>query len=244
VNGKGRRYRGGWQGRRVGAHDVDRLFEEAVRRAARDIAEYGGRLRAPVRVLRGDSRKLLSEAGKSDVAVFSPPYPNSFDYTDVYNLELWVLGYLADAGANRRLRQATFRSHVQVQWDDDVVECPVVSATLARTIERLTAAKERLWDPRLIGMLQAYFQDMAGILCDLRRTLNAGGRAIMVVGDSCYAGVRIDTTTILREIGTQLGFAVLEETPIRSMRSSAQHGGRHDLSESCLVLTTEAARVP
>lgn len=49
-----------------------------------------------------------------DLAVFSPPYPNSFDYTDVYNIELWTLGYIRDAASNQRLRSATLSSHVQI----------------------------------------------------------------------------------------------------------------------------------
>ncbi len=32
-------------------------------------------------VLRGDSRELLGSIDEADLAVFSPPYPNSFDYT-------------------------------------------------------------------------------------------------------------------------------------------------------------------
>ena len=37
--------------------------------------------------------------GPHDLAVFSPPYPNSFDYTDVYNVELWAMGYLRNSDA-------------------------------------------------------------------------------------------------------------------------------------------------
>jgi len=45
----------------------------------------------------GDGVAVTLAADPVDAAIFSPPYPNSFDYTDVYNLELWVLGYLDDA---------------------------------------------------------------------------------------------------------------------------------------------------
>jgi hypothetical protein len=92
VNGKGRRYRGAWSNRRIWADDVDRLFCDAVRRAAHDLGAFGGRARTAAAVLRGDSRTLMNTVDPVDAAIFSPPYPNSFDYTDVYNLELWVLG--------------------------------------------------------------------------------------------------------------------------------------------------------
>ena len=74
-----------------------------------------------VRRIGGDTRKRMADLdGPFDLILFSPPYPNSFDYTDIYNLELWVLGYLASAEDNLTLRRATLRSHVQIKRDDDL----------------------------------------------------------------------------------------------------------------------------
>jgi hypothetical protein len=235
VNGKGRRYRGSWERRIVTADDVDRLFDEAVARAARDLKEFSGRTRAGVSIIRGDTRTRLKEAGPADVAVFSPPYPNSFDYTDVYNLELWVLGYLDDAASNRSLRLSTLRSHVQVSWPGGGTN--IMSATLAATLEKLNGVRQRLWNPNLVPMVEAYFQDMAIVLTNLREQLVPGGRAIMVAGDSCYGDVRVDVGAIFSELGTELGYKSVETNSMRSMRSSAQHGGRAELTESCIVLT-------
>lgn len=236
VNGKGRRYRGSWQRRRVDSFRVDELFADAVRLAVRDMAEFGGALRSGPHVLRGDSRVLLASLEeKVDVALFSPPYPNSFDYTDVYNLELWMLGYLRSPLDNRRLRQATLRSHVQVQWNRGETEA-LDSRLLRATLAKLERARESLWDPRLVEMVADYFEDMRCVLRGLRRSVRRGGRVIAIVGDSCYADVRVDTVAILSEIASQEGYEVRERTCIRSMRNSAQHGGRRQLSEDCLVL--------
>lgn len=115
ISGKGRRYRSGWQARKVRAAAVGRAFEAAFLEAVEDICRYGGRPCEDYAVLRGDSRKLAADVGPIDFALFSPPYPNSFDYTDVYNVELWMLGYLRDTEGNRSLREGTLRSHVQVK---------------------------------------------------------------------------------------------------------------------------------
>lgn len=235
VNGKGRRYRGGWLRRRVTADQVDGLFDEAVARAARDLKEFSGRTRAGVSIVRGDTRARLKEVEEADVAIFSPPYPNSFDYTDVYNLELWVLGYLDDAGSNRALRLSTLRSHVQVAWSRGGAD--LRSATLADTLAKLDGVRHRLWSPNLVPMVEAYFQDMATVLAELRDRLTPAGKAIMVAGDSCYGDVRVDVGAILAEVGTELGYGSVETKSMRSMRSSAQHGGRAELAESCIVLT-------
>ncbi|WP_147276265.1 site-specific DNA-methyltransferase [Sphingomonas aracearum] len=203
VNGKGRRYRGGWMRRRVTADQVDRLFDDAVARAARDLKEFSGRTRADVTIIRGDTRVRLDDAEQADVAVFSPPYPNSFDYTDVYNLELWMLGYLDDSASNRALRLSTLRSHVQVSWSPGGSD--LGSPTLALTLLDLDRVRHRLWNPNLVSMVEAYFQDMAVVLSKLRDKLAPGGKAIMVAGDSRYGDVRVDVGSIMAEVGTELG---------------------------------------
>src|SRR5579862_7806851 len=112
ISGKGRRYRKGWKNHRVPGSKVDELFQRRVLEAIYDLRLYEARACRDYEVLRGDCRKILGSVEMADVAVFSPPYPNSFDYTDVYNVELWTLKYLDSAQANRRLRNATIRSHV------------------------------------------------------------------------------------------------------------------------------------
>lgn len=65
---------------------------------------------------KGDSRKIIKEIKeKFDLIVTSPPYLNSRDYTDVYRLELWILGYIDKFIDERKLRKSTLTSHVQVQ---------------------------------------------------------------------------------------------------------------------------------
>jgi hypothetical protein len=58
----------------------------------------------------------------------------------------------------------------------------------------------------------------------------------MVVGDSQYAGVQIPTAEILAELAAKRGMTVVKIEEFRSMRSSAQQGGQHKLSESLVVL--------
>jgi hypothetical protein len=233
VNGKGRRYRGGWEKRRVSAADVDGMFTQAVGRAVRDLGSFGRRSSTQGTLLRGDSRELASQLGPIDAAIFSPPYPNSFDYTDVYNLELWVLGYLDDALSNKRLRQSTLRSHVQVSFPDPTI---APSGTLGETMGKLIDARGKLWDPRIPEMVLGYFEDMDRVMRGVRDNMRPGGQMVMVVGDSRYAHIHVDVATILRERAEEMGFAAISNKAMRSMRSSAQHGGRHDLAESCIVM--------
>ena len=113
VDGKGRRYRGGWRARMVTADDVYLHFYVKTTEIAEDLIGGIPTDRAKFHLHRGDTRqKVSSLQGGIDLALFSPPYPNSFDYTDMYNVELWMLGYLDSAKNNRTLRQSTLKSFV------------------------------------------------------------------------------------------------------------------------------------
>ncbi len=235
VNGKGRRYRQRWKERRRDSSGVIRLFSEAVRHAIADIHRFAVREHLGFTIIRGDARQCLDEAPLCDIAVFSPPYPNSFDYTDVYNLELWALGYLADRNANRTLRQSTLCSHVQI--DRQYPAPPSGSPTLDAVMTGLCDSVERLWNHRLPNMVGGYFADLLAVLSGIRSTLHERGSVWLVVGDSRYADVLIPTARILEELADRSGFRTLSVEPFRSMRSSAQQGGKRELAESLLVLT-------
>ncbi|RCI91778.1 DNA methylase N-4/N-6 [Klebsiella pneumoniae] len=120
VNGKGRRYRRNWESRVKTGHDVIRSLNKAVYNALEDIQLFRTENNSTHTILNGDTRKLLKDIKKADVIIFSPPYPNSFDYTDVYNIELWMLDYLKNDIDNKKLRNQTFRS--QDLWNKNIPE--------------------------------------------------------------------------------------------------------------------------
>ena len=234
VSGKGRRYRQRWRERESPPRVVDELFHDGVLRALHDLRRFAARRCLDYRILRGDARTLAEQIGPHDLAVFSPPYPNSFDYTDVYNVELWAMGYLDSREANKELRHATLRSHVQLFRDFG--GDGVCSATLTTTINALREVRNDLWNPHIPEMIAGYAGDLAIVLAGLSRGLRPRGRVYTVVGDSRYAGVDIPVAMILAETAQPLGYDVVALEPCRSMRSSPQQGGRHELGEALVVL--------
>jgi len=236
ISGKGRRYRKNWQSRVVTCKDVDRLLELKVNDAIFDISKYSGRKISEFQLLRGDSRTKLKEVEHSDLVLFSPPYPNTFDYTDIYNIELWVLGYLNSQHENKALRQSTFRSHVQTKFE---FTAPPNSKTLSATLERLNNVRGELWNKQIPDMVGSYFSDIEAILSESKRLLSTGGMVGIVIGDSRYANIKIDTAKITKEISEKLGLSFKEETTIRIMKSSAQQGWAKDLDETALYFVKE-----
>lgn len=234
VSGKGRRYRQNWTDRSVDPKLVYDLFSASAIRAVYEIRRYQERKERSFKVLKGDARRHLPTATKFDLSVFSPPYPNSFDYTDVYNVELWICGYLRNSKDNRSLRLATLRSHVQIGREYENPQC--ASGTLRRVLKRLEGVRNRLWDQNIPLMIGAYFADMEKIMIGVRDSLNPFGRVYIVVGDSQYAGIKIPVGKILSELAEQLGYELAGEEPFRSMRASPQQGGRHELNETLLTM--------
>ncbi len=86
-------------------------------------------------------------------------------------------------------------------------------------------------------MVGAYFTEMHSILTESFRILNDKGTLWMVVGDSMYNDVYINSATIFSEIAHGLGFKIETIDPFRSMRSSSQQGGRKELAESLIILS-------
>ena len=234
VNGKGRRYRKGWESRRRSPGEVDLAFVEAASAAIGEIGRFGRRASSAYTVLRGDSRRAIAGLGPFDLAVFSPPYPNSFDYTDVYNIELWMLGYMREPGANRLLRESTLASHVQIQRD--YAPAPSGSQRLADALGLLNKERDSLWSPHIPAMLGAYFNEMLSVIEALAAALRPGGMIWAVVGDSRYAGVAVKVAEILAELATIKGLSIDRVQILREMRASAQQGGQAQLAESLLVL--------
>lgn len=233
VSGKGRRYRCGWQSRRHYARDVDGAFFDSARKAISDIHRYANRRETGFKLVRGDSRSAI-DCGTWDLAIFSPPYPNSFDYTDVYNVELWMLGYLDSAGSNRRLREATLSSHVQVSRA--FAGPPKGSSILDLAMDKLISSRTDLWDKRIPDMVGAYFADLMAVIAVIKKGLSSGGSVWLVVGDSRYAGIQVDTADIIAELASCEGWSFQGSEPFRSMRSSPQQGGRPELAESLVKL--------
>jgi hypothetical protein len=237
ISGKGRRYRRNW-GERDGSEAFDHLFTQRAGRAISDVHRFSDRPRVDAHVRNGDARRITPQR-RHDLVVFSPPYPNSFDYTDVYNLELWMLGYLRTGADNRGLRRATLSSHVQISRR--FAAPPEASPTLTRALQRLESKSAALWSPWLPLMIGAYFADLMRVLRRSHATLAPEGQCWLVVGDSQYAGVHVPTARILIELAPSIGFEMRSRRAFRTMRSSAQQGSRTELSETLLVLNKPAA---
>ncbi len=169
----------------------------------------------------GDAREKLGllKNNSVDLVVFSPPYLNSFDYSDVYRPELFLGKYVNDNSELRRIRGKTLRSHVQYKW----MTSDKPQSTWAKNIAaQVSDNSDKLWDKGIPQMINAYFCDMEKIFSETYKVSSKGAQIWFVVGTSSYAGIEIPVDLILADIATKQGWSLIGVNALRKLRTSSQ----------------------
>lgn len=238
-DGKCLRYFRDWRSNGYCSEDLRKRFAERLVLIHEDLNVLPLK-RKLTRVLSGDARRVLRKLKEEsfDLLVTSPPYLNSFDYSDVYRPELFLGGFVRSNRELREVRLKTIRSHVQVGWNKPR---EIVSDMLEPILKRLKKL-DTLWSRRLPEMVQAYFEDMHQILQEARRVVRHKGQAWIVVSTSAYGGVEIPVDLVIADIASRQGWKLLGVNVLRSLRAAGQHwehlepGSKPPLRESLIII--------
>ncbi|MFB8024937.1 MULTISPECIES: hypothetical protein [unclassified Streptomyces] len=151
----------------------------------------------------GRGRYTASEGGseKYDWIVFSPPYPNNIDYTEVYKTEAWILGCYESAEDMRAQRLLTVRSHPSVRFNRQYAfENSSNADAIERTIRPiLQAVPEDRYKAGRIELIRGYADDMLTTLESCRHVMAENGKLAFVVGNSAH-GAGEDSFVIAADI--------------------------------------------
>lgn len=229
-DGKCWRYKTGWKLRRYRGADVDAGFCEVMQTYAEDVTALP-KLAGGAEIVLGDSRVWLRQhgmrtVGQADLVLTSPPYLNSFDYTDIYRPECFLLGVAETAEDLRKVRLQTLRSHVQVEWPDAAPSPVGLVTNVVRKVKR-----EKLWDRRLPSMINAYFVDLEEVIRACEVLLAPDGTLGMVVASSAYSGIVVPVQEILGELMARSGLDV----EVRDLRVTSGNGHHQNRSNKTLV---------
>ncbi|QYK54335.1 MAG: hypothetical protein KF824_05405 [Fimbriimonadaceae bacterium] len=174
-------------------------------------------------IVEGDVRAQIKglESQPFDLVLTSPPYLNSFDYSDVYRPELFLGGFVKNNDELMKLRLKTLRSHVQAKWEDP--QESMFGHLYSDAFSAVTSRESSLWDRRLPLMIRAYFEDMSNLLTAVRAKSSSKCQFWIVVSTSAYAGVEIPVDLILAEMASSRGWLLKQVSVVRRLRSSSQH---------------------
>lgn len=168
--------------------------------------------------------------------IFSPPYANCFDYTEIYKLELWFGGFVSEYEDLKKLRNNSLHSHLN---GDFKIDTTPKSKTLSALLDELQ--KKELWDKKIPKMLELYYDDMFKVIDECYRVLDDKGFCCIVVGNSAYGGIVFPADLILSEYAEGIGFTVDKIEVDRYIITSSQqyeitkHTGKY-LRESIICL--------
>ncbi|MGN6181392.1 MAG: DNA methyltransferase [Mucilaginibacter sp.] len=241
-DGKGVRYKKNWKDVAYAGSDFERNFSETFKKIASDINSNPITKKHEPKIFLSDSRgQFLNPDFKEDnydLVITSPPYLNSFDYTDIYRPELFLGGFIRNNEELRELRLKTLRSHVQVDWNPEIT---YVAEYLKKYHDIIVSNKDQLWNKRIPVMIEAYFDDLAVILKNVKERMRKGGQVWLVVSTSAYAGVHIPVDLIIGEIGHELGLRLKGIHCLRYLRTSSQQytqlqTNKAPLRESLIIL--------
>lgn len=236
-DGKCLRYRNNWQDLH---YNKETYLESLEKRLCiiREDLNCENKLKIP-KIICGDSRKILSKSMKEkfSLCITSPPYLNTFDYTDIYRPELFLGGFVNSMEELYKLRLNTIRSHIQAKWEKPIIND--FGTMYATAISEILKRQDQLMHCNIPMMIQAYFEDMSNILKMLRNNAKDNAELWLVVSTSAYAGIEIPVDMIIGEIGNKVGWALKEIGVLRHIRKRKTKYSKEidHLRESVVIFT-------
>lgn len=160
--------------------------------------------------------------------ITSPPYPNCFDYTSIFKVELWMGDFVQNYPDMNALRHRSIRSHANARLSATRLQGATSTRHVAldepTIVDRLIALMDEstLWDKSIPKVVRGYFEDMETVLAQIQRVLMSGGMCMMVVGSSAYSNVIFPTDLLLAEAAPRVGLQVERIEVARHLTTSSQ----------------------
>lgn len=147
----------------------------------------------------GDARNLSQVADRSISAIItSPPYLNALDYMRGHKLSLVWLGYQIEELAN--IRGNTIGAERAPNGSADLGLAKEITKGMA-TLKGLPQQKQNL--------INRYTLDMHSFIMESARVLKKGGKATLVVGNSCLNDIFVENDLIVRNSCKMTGLKLL-----------------------------------
>ncbi|MBK9249120.1 MAG: hypothetical protein IPM69_13655 [Ignavibacteria bacterium] len=232
-DGKCLKYRSNWEQKNFSVQSFINSLEKRLQKNVSDLKDLF--IPHQATIINADSRQIIkSIQNEFKLCITSPPYLNSFDYTDIYRPELFLGKFINSSYELKQLRFKTIRSHVEIR-----LHKPISSdfGEIYNTIFKQINNSEYIWSKQIPTMIQSYFEDMQNVLTDLLVKAKKEGELWLVVANSVYVGVEIPVDLILAEIGTRKGWKLKRIEVLRyiNRRKTKYCGNINKVRESLIV---------
>jgi len=222
--------------------DISSFIENLWRQKCVQVAEDMATFRIPSgytpQVRTGSCLKEENlDFGKPiDLAIFSPPYANRFDYFEAFKMELWMGDFVSSSDEMAHLRRESMHNNLAARKFASDTVWPELAPFLDCMDETASSVRMGIKDA-----LKGYFHDMHILLKNLKPIMTDRAKVVIVVGNSAYAKSIIPTDILIATIGKEEGYIVSAVKVARNLhvssqqRSSLNHLERY-MRESVVVL--------
>lgn len=232
-DGKCLKYRRNWAEKGFNKESYIKSLEDRLLKCKEDIQST--EIKQKACIINDDARKIIKELPQQyKLCVTSPPYLNSFDYTDIYRPELFLGKFVKLPQELKDLRLKTIRSHVEI-----VLPKPQKDSfgEIYHDVYNKISKSNHIWSKQIPIMIQSYFEDMERVLADLYIKAKSEGELWMVVSNSVYAEVEIPVDLILAEIGTNNNWKLKRIEVLRYInRRKTKYNGNIDKVRESLII--------
>lgn len=243
-NGKCLSYKKNWKTKQYKREEVHSLFlkhiKDVILEDLKNLKPQILNFHQPNNIIFGDAREQVKNIREGiDIVITSPPYLNSRDYTDIYRLELWMLGYITTYENERKIRKSALTSHVQIPLPK--VDYPQIEE-LDVAVKFLESEDASLWNLNIPNMVRGYFNDMQNLLIDLKPKLNPNARLYINVSNSAYSNHIIEVDVIIAKAAELIGYRCEEIRIARPIKTSSQQAKKMNIDrmrESVIVLVNK-----
>jgi len=232
-DGKCLKYRSNWRNRNFNKDTFTKSLEGRLTRNKEDLENTIIKQKAII--INDDARQVIKSLPyKYKLCITSPPYLNSFDYTDIYRPELFLGKFITTQQELKKLRYKTIRSHVEIALPKPIQNS---FGEVYHSIYQKISKSETIWSKQIPIMIQSYFEDLEIVLFDLLAKAKEDGELWLVVANSVYVGIEIPVDLILAEIGTKKGWKLKRIEVLRYIyrRKTKYCGSIDKLRESLII---------
>lgn len=208
------RYRKNKQGKL----DVLTIYTEKIEKAFNDLNDCNLPSETETLFFNEDICNISDDLGdytnKVDFFITSPPYLNGTNYDRNTKLEMGFLNLIKNDMDLHELRTKMVIAGINSTHTKNVYRTDL--SFINSLIEEV---KKHAYDRRIPIMVHGYFNDMAIAIQNISKLMKPGGKGVIVIGDSQFGGVHIETDLILARICEIQGLRVEKIDVVRERRS-------------------------
>lgn len=155
-------------------------------------------------MIQGDALDF-SVADGIDLAITSPPYINAFDYGRTMRLENLWMETLTEKELREKKSRYVGTEKIDAKTEKGNLDILKKSSLLNQYYNQIAEQDEK----RAL-IVKKFFEDMEKNLCCVYRQMHAGGKYIIVIGNSTIRKVNVESWKVIEEIANKMGFQTIQ----------------------------------